>query len=240
MKNVTLFVPASDSVVSQLKTNLKNALSSVFSFEPKSNQKLEEVLFRTIGFPNGRQQWEGAENERDIHLIDLIRDEDDGRVLSHLTNHADPVVRALASGLSKDIKKNLIIMYSLADFNCINHSDVLTEEDKIECLRYIDSCYDANLGITNDTFAYTVIEHIERFKEFVSEEFGIFGFSANSIPHWVSTQGLEADLHCGEEEHEDEDEDEDENGITWFNHANTEKDFKNAIKGYWRTRDSEK
>lgn len=237
MKNVTLFVPASDSVVSQLKTNLKNALSGVFSFKPKSNQKLEEVLFRTIGFPNGRQQWEGAENERDIHLFDLIRDAADGRVLSHLINHADPVVRALASGLSKDIKKSLIIMYSLEDFNGINHSDVLTEEDKIECLRYIDSCYDANLGITNETFEYTVIERIEKFKEFVSEEFGIFRFSANSIPHWVSTQGVEADLHCGEE---DEDEDEDDNGITWFNLANTEKDFKNAFKGYWRTRDSEK
>lgn len=53
-----VYSPRSNDELSLLTRRLRSELNEHFSFAPKSQPKLEEVVLGTLGFPNGRQQWQ--------------------------------------------------------------------------------------------------------------------------------------------------------------------------------------
>lgn len=52
------YIPRSDDELKTLTNRLRSELDEHYSFAPKANARLEEVVLGTLGMPNGRQQWQ--------------------------------------------------------------------------------------------------------------------------------------------------------------------------------------
>lgn len=193
MKKSILFAPANSSVINQLRDNLKESLSKVFSFSPNSNEKLEAVALGTLGYYNGRQQWK-AMAENDLHQADAsIQSLVSGynSPLEVLINHTDPQVQKIARGIKDSLEKSYVLVFDVSDFEDVFYTDTLTDDEKVSLLHEIRANYDNNLGVTNDTLAYAAEAFVES-KVFLSTQYGAIKYKNYQ---WQTDDGTAFIIH---------------------------------------------
>lgn len=155
MSDITL-MPSSDEQLEILVKRLRKELDEHFSFAPKSDARLEEVLLGTLGMPNGRQQWqrlrdlrttsESMQNAIEAAIVFRdIRPE-----LSALMHHSDPQVQALMQGLQGYGQDHLVLTYGLGDFDSLVYGRHMTDDEVRATLRLAQRNMDASRGIDWD------------------------------------------------------------------------------------------
>jgi hypothetical protein len=184
MKKSILFTPANDSVIHQLRDNLKSSSSKVFSFSPNSNEKLEAVALATIGYFNGRQQWKAEAEIAPISLQSIVNNYNE-TTLETLAVHADPLVRALATGLQASLKSSFVLIYDDSDLEGADYSDILSESDKRNVIKLIQHNYDNCDGVSEDSISHAIQMVVDE-KTFVSDDYGVIG---KIDGQWVNENG---------------------------------------------------
>jgi len=79
--NSITYLPRSNDELTSLTQRLRAELDEHYSFAPKANARLEEVVLGTLGIPNGRQQWQsllmgGSTPESKFHMSLFINVEE--------------------------------------------------------------------------------------------------------------------------------------------------------------------
>lgn len=161
------FLPSSDDQLAQLVARLRQELDAHFSFAPKSEAKLEEVLLGTLGMTSGRQQWQALRDRPIIDgdllvaIHDAVTQQRIHPELQALMHHEDRQVRALAQNVARFGQDFLVLTYSAGDLYGLKYGQHLTAAEVRACFRMAQGSMDANYGMdwdALDDYAASIIQ----------------------------------------------------------------------------------